>query len=170
MDIFVLSGVGANSAVAVSTALGLSLVLLPLHAVPKILETHTQLISMVQEDVCDNCRVNCKEEAVKQSVGSAHVWRGVCRVLLLVIHTTRIDRSRYIIKRTEVIIDSVTVDREIASVPCVCVPDCEDEEPGDEHATGSIEGTERRHHLSHISLNEYVNFRNEKNLPEDQHC
>lgn len=115
-------------------------------AANQALETSNNLTTVIEDRVGDSGSVKGKEYAVDKGVASREVSRGISLVTRLVEGGVRIDYPQHLIAATGVIPNAVIVDRDVARVPSVGIPNREDyrsrEERTQETVKYAVEGVD----------------------------
>lgn len=101
---------------------------------------------MVQEGIGQSRSVHAKEEHVDDHIAGAQEGRGVLLVFLGVEETLLIGCEGDVVELAEVIVDTVGVDREVAGVVDVTVPDGENDPEGSKGAQEAVDGAEEGDH------------------------
>ena len=110
-------------------------------AANQVLETSTNLATVVEDGMGDGSGVNGEPHAVDEGVASGEVSRRVSLVTLLVEHGILVDNFRDIVTGTGVGPNVVIVDREVSGIPGVGIPNREDDRGGDERAKETVKDT-----------------------------
>lgn len=110
-----------------------------------VLDTNGDLLSVIEEGVGHDGRVDGEEPEVDNNVTSSHVSGRVGLVRGLVEDTSVVGDGENVVSGTVSVERLVRVDREVTSVPGVGVVDTDDHEPGQEHAEGRVNDGEGGH-------------------------
>ena len=113
-------------------------------AVNQVLETDSDLPTVVKVGVDDGRGVDGEEHAVKECVSGGEIQRRICLVGSLVKETVLVDGLQDLVETPSVVEHTVGVDGNVGGVPSIGVPDGEDDGEGEKGPEEDVEGSVER--------------------------